>query len=92
MTVTAGLAEEESCQLVKVSAEERQDSRCFNEPECKDVCGIVDTEVCSITHRQECVPVTKQHCTQSSSPVCSTVYEETCSPSPHQECSTGGTV
>ena len=82
-------ADQDGCQLVKVAAEDRQNSRCFNEPECEDVCDMVDTEVCSIIHRKECSPVTKQHCTTSDSPVCTTVYEEVCSTSPRQECHTG---
>ena len=88
LSVTAGLvgADPDGCELVKVSAEDRQNNRCFNEPECKEVCDLVESSVCSITHRQECHPVTKQHCTTSDSPVCSTVYEEVCQSEPQQEC------
>ena len=77
------------CQLVKVAPEDRQDSRCFNEPECEDVCQIVDTQVCTIIHRKECNPVTKEHCTKSDQPVCSTVYEELCESVSQPECTTG---
>ena len=80
---------QDDCQLLKVAAEDRENNRCFNEPECEDVCQTVDTQVCTTIHRKECSPVTKEHCTVSSSPVCSTVYEEVCETVREPACSTG---
>merc|ERR1711953_1248389 len=79
---------DQQCQLVKVAAEDRQDSRCFNEPECEDVCSIVDTQVCTTIHRQHCAPVTKQHCTIHDEPVCDTSYERQCQSVPDTQCDT----
>ena len=38
----------DSCQLVKVAAEDRGNARCFNEPECEQVCDIVNTKVSTV--------------------------------------------
>jgi len=78
----------DGCQLVKVAAEDRENNRCFNEPECESVCHTVDTQVCTIIHRKECSPVTKEHCTKSSSPVCTAVSEEVCETVREPACST----
>ena len=89
--MTAGPAGpgQDGCQLKKVAAEDRENNRCFNEPECESVCQTVDTQVCTIIHRKECSPVTKQHCTTSSAPVCTAVYEEVCEEATEPACSTG---
>ena len=89
--ITAGpdAAGGDGCQLKKVAAEDRENNRCFNEPECESVCQTVDTQVCTIIHRKECSPVTKEHCTKSSSPVCTEEYEEVCQPVREPACSTG---
>ena len=79
----------DGCQLVKVAAEDRENNRCFNEPECESVCHTVDSQVCTIIHRKECSPVTKDHCTKSSSPVCTAVYEDVCETVREPACSTG---
>ena len=82
-------AGEDGCELRKVAAEDRGNSRCFNEPECEEVCRTVESQVCTIIHREQCSPVTKQHCTNSSSPVCTTVYQEVCEGPTEPACSTG---
>ena len=42
---TSQLTISQNCQLVKVAPEDRGDSRCFNEPECEQICDFVDTQV-----------------------------------------------
>ena len=64
--------------VAQVAAEDRQDSRCFNEPECRDECGPVEVRLCNATHRPHCSPVEKQHCTPASRPVCHTEYRQEC--------------
>ena len=64
-------------------------SRCFNEPECQDVCGLVDTQECTTITKEECRPVRKRYCSVVEEPVCSTVYEKQCSTVRERQCSTG---
>ena len=86
-----GPAVAQDCDLLKVAPEDREDARCFNEPECRDECSLVDIQECTIIHRQECKPMMKEHCALVDEPVCSTVLEEKCLTVSDRQCSTGRT-
>ena len=71
------------CTLVRSPTNTGQ---CFLEPECNQVCDIVNDQECMLMNRTQCNTVNEQRCKTEQRQECSNVPEQKCSTVTDQEC------